>query len=330
MMALIVAVVLAGTVLGCGTVAGPLVRRAAPVLMRAPRLAVGALLGILSVWLLGLGALGPMLAWGFSSQNGLLPGKTGAICQKCLDAASPIPVGMEIQTFMPTVLLLTLPIVLLTTMLIGGYRYYRQHTKQRTQLQDALQSGAYQTWIAGQSVTVIPHGQPTAFALANRRWGIVVSTALLQALTNEELIAVVAHEAAHLRQRHHIILGVLHGGMSPLRRVPLVAVINAAIPLYLEMAADNAARQRTSTPILASALLKLGEKSGPAVSHDSSGAIALHAAGTDRIRHLVAPPAGTQGVASVSVIFSVTAIVLASSIAVHLPYLRAVLDGCLL
>lgn len=330
MMALIVAVTLTATVVGSGVAAGPLVHQAAPALMRTPRLAVAVLLGTLIIWLVGLAALGPMLAWGFSSPNGLLPGDSAVICQRCLEAANPLPAGMAIQTSMPTVLLLTLPVLLIATILIGGYRYYRQHTKQRAQLHSALQAGAYHTWIAGQAVTVVPHTQPTAFALAHSRWGIVVSTALLATLTDDELTAVVTHEAAHVRQRHHLILGVLHGGVATLRWIPLIAVMKAAIPLYLEMAADNAARRRTSTPILASALLKLGEKSGPAVKHDACAAVALHAAGTDRIRHLVAPPAGIQGLAPVSIIFSLTAIVLASSVIVHLPYLRAVLDGCLI
>lgn len=330
MIALIFATTLALSVLGGGAAAGPLVRRAAPVLMRAPRLAVTVLLGTLSVWLLGLAGLGPMLAWGFSSPNVLLPGDTGVICQRCLDAANPLPTGLEIQTFMPTALLLLLPIVLLATMLIGGYRYYRQYSKQRAQIRDVLQPDAYRTWIAGHTVTVVPHFKPTAFALADRQWGIVVSTALLETLTDDELVAVITHEDAHLRQRHHIILGVLHGGVSLLRWVPLVAAVNAAIPLYLEMAADNVARQRTGTPVLASALLRLGEKSEPGAKHETFGAIALHAAGTDRIRHLVVPPRGASGVASVSIIFSITAIVLANSILVHLPYVKAVIDGCLL
>jgi len=330
MMALLVAVTLTATVVGSGVAAGPLVHRAAPALMRAPRLAVAVLLGVLLIWLAGLAAMGPMLAWGFSSPNGLLPGNSGVICQRCLDAANPLPAGMAIQTSMPTVVLLMLPVVLIGTMLIGGYRYSRQHTKQRAQLLNALQAGAYQTWIAGQAVTIVPHAQPTAFALAQPRWGIVVSTALLETLTDDELTAVITHEAAHVRQRHHLIVGALHGGVSTLRWVPLIATMKAAIPLYLEMAADNAARRRTSTPILASALLKLGEKTGPATKHDACAAVALHAAGTDRIRHLVAPPAGTQGLAPVSIIFSMAAIVLASSVIVHLPYLRAVLDGCLI
>src|SRR5699024_949789 len=93
--------------------------------------------------------------------------------------------------------------------------------------------------------------------------------------------------------------------------------------------ADNAAREATSTPVLASALLKIGEKSGQAAT-SACGSVALHAAGTDRIRHLIAPPAGVQGIAPGSGMLGIAAVLLITSVLVQLPYFKAVLDGCLL
>lgn len=330
MTALILAPLLLATVLVSGLAGAPIVRKAAPALMRTPRLAVGALFATLVIWLAGFAALGPMFAWVLSGPSGLLPGDTGLVCQRCLDAANPLPPGLEFNTFIPVILLLALPLILVLAMIIGGYRYRRRHGKQQRDLQDALGAGSTQTWIAGQPVTVIVHDQPTAFALAHRRWGIVISIALMELLTADELTAVVTHEAAHLRQRHHLILRLLHGGIAPLRWIPLVAAIDAAIPHYLEMAADNAAREQTSTPILASALLKIGEKSGPAALHAACGPVALHAAGIDRIRHLIAPPDGKQGMIPISTMLTVVGILFAGSLVVHLPYLQAVLEGCLL
>src|SRR5699024_5407327 len=100
------------------------------------------------------------------------------------------------------------------------------------------------------------------------------------------------------------------------------------IPHYLEMAADNAGRAATSTPVLASALLKIGEKSGQA-ARPACGSVALHAAGTDRIRHLIAPPAGVQGIAPVSGMLGIAAVLLTTNVLVQLPYFKAMLDGCL-
>lgn len=330
MTVLILSALLTVTVIASGLTGGVLVRKAAPTLMLKPRLAVVALLTTAAIWIIGFAALGPMFAWGLSGPTHLIPGNAGIVCQRCLDAANPLPPGLEVDTFLPLIVLLAVPLLLGLTMVVNSYRYLRRSATNRRRLEQSLGHGAYSTRLAGHAVTVIEHHHPTAFSVANRRQGIVVSTALFELLTEDELTAVMTHEAAHLRQRHHLILSMLHGAIAPLRWVPLLAAIDAAIPHYLEMAADNAARYRTSTPVMASALLKLGEKAGPGVTHDPCGAVALHAAGVDRIRHLIAPPDGKDGITSVSAMVTVTGLLLAGSLVVHLPYLRAVLDGCLM
>ncbi len=329
MTALVASALLTVTIVASGFAAGPLVQKAAPALMRRPRLAVAGLMATLGVWLLGLAAIGPMLAWGFSGPSDMMPGNTAVVCQRCLDAANPLPAGVEVNVGIPIVLLLAMPLLLVAVLAVSGYRYWRKHRGERTKLEHALRMGARSGHVAGVEVTIMPWSKPSAFAISKRRWGIVVSTGLLQTLTADELSAVVAHEAAHLRQRHHLLLGLLYGLIRPLRWVPFVATIEAAIPHYLEMAADNAAREATSTPVLASALLKIGEKSGQAAT-SACGSVALHAAGTDRIRHLIAPPAGVQGIAPVSGMLGIAAVLLITSVLVQLPYFKAVLDGCLL
>lgn len=330
MTALIIALTCVVIVVLTGLAAGTLIRRAAPALMRAPRVAVAALIGVLAVWLAGLAAFGPMLAWALAAPTGFLPGNTGEICQRCLTAANPLPSDMSFNSVIPAGILLALPVVLLSAMLIGGLRYRRQQQHQRRQLESALRLGARRTRLAGQRVTVIPHTQPTAFAVSDRRWGIVVSTELVRLLNQDEMTAVIAHEAAHVRQRHHLIVGLLQGLLAPLRWVPLVANITAAIPHYLEMAADNAARQCSGTDVVASALLKMGEKGGPAVEQQVGGSVALHAAGIDRVRHLIAPPDVSQGVLPTAAIALTTATVSVSSVLMLLPYWQAILDGCLI
>ena len=109
--------------------------------------------------------------------------------------------------------------------------------------------------------------------------------------------------------------------------MPLVTAAATAVPHYLEIAADDAARRRIGTTALASALLELGEATSRPTPVDDTPAV-LHAVGPDRIRHLVAPTragasAGTAGV-SVLLFGAVTA----ASAIVHLPYLHAILTGC--
>lgn len=329
MTVLVASVLMTVTIIASGLAAGPLVQNAAPALMRRPRLAVAGLLTTLGIWLLGLAAIGPMLAWGLSGPSDMMPGNTAMMCQRCLAAANPLPAGMEINIGIPMVFLVAMPLLLATVLAVSGYQYWRKHRAERAKLEHVLNMGARSGHVAGVDVTIVPWSKPSAFAMSKRRWGIVVSTGLLQTLTTDEMSAVVAHEAAHLHQRHHLVLGILHGLIRPLRWIPFVATIEAAIPHYLEMAADNAGRAATSTPVLASALLKIGEKSGQA-ARPACGSVALHAAGTDRIRHLVAPPAGVQGIAPVSGMLGIAAVLLTTSVLVQLPYFKAVLDGCLL
>lgn len=329
MTVLVFTALLSLTVLVSGLTGGMIIRKATPALMRKPLLATGVLLTTLAAWLAGFATLGPMLAWGFSGPSELLPGNAAIVCQRCLDAASPLPPGLEFNSFIPAILLLAFPLILTFVISLGVYRHVRRVANSRRNLHQALQSTATRIQLAGQPVTLISHDEPTAFALTPRYGGIIVSTGLLKLLSPAELTSVISHEAAHLRQRHHLILNLLHGGTAFFRWIPLVSAINAAIPHYLEMAADNVARQHTSTPVLASALLKIGEKPDPAITSDPYGSAALHAAGVDRIRHLVAPPDGKQGTLPISTMMTVVGVLLTGSVVVHLPYLQAVLDGCL-
>lgn len=328
-------VTLVGTVVGFGIFGAPLIRRAAPAFMRVPRLAVATLMSVMGMWLFAVMAIGPMLAWLVSGPNHFMPGASAQVCQRCLEAASPLQPGAEIDTLIPVVLLLLAPLLLFTIILITGswLRQRRQNTLRR--LSKSLPCDGDRTMVEGHNVLVLPSQSPIAFALPKRRCGIVISPVLLELLNEQELRAVLAHEAAHLRQRHHLILALLHGVIVPLRWIPLISIIADAVPHYLEMAADNAARSEVGTPALASALLKLGEKPkvadhfhGPADAL-AEAAVTLHAAGADRIRQLVAPTRGRLGMVPAVGILSLAAVLTISSVMVHVPYLQAVLAGCL-
>src|SRR5699024_9287689 len=142
MTALILAPLLLATVLVSGLAGAPIVRKAAPALMRTPRLADGALFATLVIWMAGFAALGAMFAWVLSGPGGLLPGDTGLVCQRCLDAANPLPPGLEFDTFIPVILLLALPQILVQAMSMDGFRYPRRHEQEQSELQDASAAGA--------------------------------------------------------------------------------------------------------------------------------------------------------------------------------------------
>jgi Zn-dependent protease with chaperone function len=76
---------------------------------------------------------------------------------------------------------------------------------------------------AAGDLAVVDDPVPTAFALPGMPGRIVVSSSMLQALSGDERRALLAHERAHLRHRHHLFLLVLQmtAAVHPLLR-PLI------------------------------------------------------------------------------------------------------------
>ena len=136
-------------------------------------------------------------------------------------------------------------------------------------------------------VVAIGADTPTAYCVASRRRNtIVVSTAASAALDPAGFAAVLAHERAHLRGRHHLILAVLNAAHTALPRLPLLRAAATAVPVWLEMCADDqAVRHHGRQPLLSSLyLLSTGH---PLPAHT------LAAAGTavlDRMLRLSRPP----------------------------------------
>jgi Zn-dependent protease with chaperone function len=98
--------------------------------------------------------------------------------------------------------------------------------------------------VAG-NLVLVDDAEPIAYAVAGR---IVMSRSLLAALPADERRAVLAHEAAHLRHRHHLYLHVaaLSAAANPLLR-PLVHVIAVGIERWADEEAAGAVRSREVT-----------------------------------------------------------------------------------
>lgn len=321
--------VLAG-LLACGLLAsailGPwMLRSAAPALVRVPRLAVALLGGGVVIWLGTLLALGPMLAWVVSGPA-WLPDRAAMVCQRCLAAANPFSTTTSIDSAIPAVLLLALPTAVTLALGTAVARVFVQRMRRSAHAAEQMLTGAGKRNVLGHDVLVVDEERPFALAFPSRHGGIVLSSGALRSLEHDELAAVLAHEAAHLRQHHHLIMALAAGVSRFLRWVPLISAADDALPHYLEIAADNQARRRAGTPALVSALLKLGERAVPAQSGQTVGV--LHAAGPERIRQLVLPKTGTAGALPTLAVVAHLAVLAVIGTAVHLPYALAALSGC--
>lgn len=307
-------------------VCGPaLLRQAAPALVRVPRLAIVLLLGSTGLWVLAALAVGPVLAWG-SSGPALFGGQAAEVCQRCLASADPFQ-GSGLIAAVPTVgplvisgLVLVVVFGGLITTMAGGVRATRVAAQR---LAPALRT----RHLSGYRVQELDQDGMQAFALPAASGGVILSTECVRSLSADELCAVLAHEHAHLRQRHHLLQALMQGMTRFLGGVPLVRACREALPHYLEIAADDAARRNVGTPALASALLALGEKETAHGVPDARAGV-LHAAGTERIRHLVGAP--QPGGTAPAILAGVMMLGLGAAVLlIQLPYLLALLSGCI-
>jgi Zn-dependent protease with chaperone function len=110
---------------------------------------------------------------------------------------------------------------------------------------------------------VVDHPVAAAYCVPGVRSQVVVSAGTLELLGPYELAAVLAHERAHARERHDLVLLPF----TSLRRIfpqsRIVARTLDAVELLIEMAADDRAQRHRPAKELATALLRFAS-AGPA------------------------------------------------------------------
>lgn len=111
---------------------------------------------------------------------------------------------------------------------------------------------------------VVDHPVAAAYCLPGvLRSQVVISAGALEVLDDKELAAVLAHEQAHLRQRHDLVLLPFSSLKRAFPRVRLIHTYYESVALLIEMCADDQARRKSSPRELATALLRFGA-AGPA------------------------------------------------------------------
>ncbi|MGW9028090.1 M56 family metallopeptidase [Streptomyces sp. NPDC055722] len=132
-------------------------------------------------------------------------------------------------------------------------------------------------------VTVLDDDRPAAYCLPGYDNKIVLTTAALTALEPRALKAVIAHERAHIRGRHHLVLAFAEALERAFPRVPLFRTAAVQTRRLVEMDADNAATVHTDALTLAGALLEMAGTRGPAGGLAAGGDVAR------RVRRLLGP-----------------------------------------
>jgi Zn-dependent protease with chaperone function len=108
------------------------------------------------------------------------------------------------------------------------------------------------------AATVVEHPSPAAYCLGGRQPTVVLTTGALRVLDPAQLAAVLAHERAHLANRHHLLTTVARAGRMVLPFVPLLREADTQVARLAELHADDtAARACDSGSLVAAALVIL-------------------------------------------------------------------------
>jgi len=243
--------------------------------IRAPRLAIGLWLALLASWAVAVAVAGlaltvpSALSWPGSpmqTPGGLLAGHG-------------IPGGTTVAA--TGALLAAAATVRGCAFVAGGLARARRERREHGFLLDAVGRPDSAT-----GAVIVDDESPAAYCLPRRRHGVVVSTAALAVLRPVQLQAVLAHERAHLRGRHHLMLAVAAALSRAFPSIPLFARAGTQLPALAEMAADDAAARRYDPCELAAALVTLAHAGTQAAALTAGGPAAVA-----RLHRLLTPPA---------------------------------------
>ena len=156
---------------------------------------------------------------------------------------------------------------------------------------------------------VLDHPGAAAYCVPGVRSSkVVVSAGTLELLDRDELAAVVAHERAHARERHDLVLLPFASLRHVFPQFRLVTRCLDAVELLIEMAADDRARTGRSSRDLATALLRFAAARPAAAPSGTLGVVAHgNVSVMARVNRLLEPepmsrPARVAAMAAVPVI----------------------------
>ena len=155
---------------------------------------------------------------------------------------------------------------------------------------------------------------------------MVLSRGVLDLLREDEVRAVLAHETAHVEQRHDLVVlpFVALGATFP--RLRVVATAREQVALLVELLADDSAVRRHPRQVLARALYKVGSAQVPAGGLGVAAPVEGAGAGTGggsavllRASRLVGPPCPLSRPALLVVVLATVGVLALPALTLLLP-----------
>ncbi|MFJ4978161.1 M56 family metallopeptidase [Streptomyces coeruleorubidus] len=147
------------------------------------------------------------------------------------------------------------------------------------------------------AVRVLAHAAPAAFCIPGPpgRSRIVVTTAAQDLLSPEERAAILEHERAHLRLRHHRAILTADVLTAALGWMGLLRPYADQVRRLAEMAADDQAARKHGRRTVASALLEMCTAPGTADAAPPGTVAMTGPDPAERIRRLISAPPAVPG-----------------------------------
>ncbi|GAA1086247.1 M56 family metallopeptidase [Nocardiopsis composta] len=278
------AALLAAIAVGCFVAAARLRRASWP--YRGPYEAVIAWQALGLAW--GVSTIGALLAFGLSVYG---QGVFGGLFALVEDASAHglYLTGAAESPLAPVQVAAILVAIGLTLVLFCGLTAsFVQVVRTRRRHHDLLELvGRDDPGVPG--ARILDHPAAAAYCLPGvLRSEVVISAGALKVLDERELAAVIAHEHAHLRQRHDLVLLPFSSLKRAFPRVRLMEGYYRTVALLIEMCADDQARRERSPKELATALMRFGANN----AHTPIGALAATSEQTEvlaRVQRLLTP-----------------------------------------
>lgn len=121
-------------------------------------------------------------------------------------------------------------------------------------------------------VRLVDHSHAVAYCLPGFRPQVVLTRGVLESLRDVEIAAVLAHERAHARGRHDLVLQPFVAWAATFPFLPSARVAVGAVGELVEMLADDVARRTVGDAALAGALDRLGAQYFAVTGTDGSAA----------------------------------------------------------
>ena len=255
----------------------------------------------------GISMIGSLLLFGLQPFGGHLWNRVFGALGDVL--AGPLPAGATLANTFALSAAVLLTVHLLLNLALTSARSRRQRHRHR-ELLSLLSSPLPDA----PSTRIIDHPAPAAYCLPGARSVTVLSEGMIELLSPEQLEAVIAHERAHLRQKHHLLLDAFRSWKRSLPWFPIATRAQDAVALLVEMLADDQARRVVGDTVLAEAIelvdstgssgTALGAPKDPRTPEQRRVGIAA------RVERLVGPPHPVGSGARILVAVSTAALVI--------------------